>query len=281
MKIGWLCQHCNDESGVAAGDTLRVTVSRSESGEPRLIVQGLVSASSDELSTLGTREAALVPGQSLLVIEAGTAGSVSFRDESSKLARLPIIGRTFHKSKQVLQTAQRLIILTATPVGPQDIGPAATTVRQTASISKLDSLPKPAPEVELVAPQIVTTATDSHSVADRPSNLFASKKSSESSSRTFQAGSIHGAEKKFPRRNSYRPRRPIVKCAHCEATARSLPQLETVVSEQTVTASQRIESAMNENSIPEIPDTRPVVFETAPAHIGTAPMINLPLPVNF
>lgn len=129
LKIGSQCLHCNTEYGVDAGDTLRVLIDRSTTGEPRLMVQGLTAGSDEALSTLGSFESALPASRSLLVCESGTAGYVAIQDKSSRLARLPVIGNRFQKSKQIRQIAQRFIVLTLRPVGFAEVALAPTAGR--------------------------------------------------------------------------------------------------------------------------------------------------------
>jgi len=275
LKIGWLCLHCNDESGVAAGDTLRVTLVRTENGEPRLVVQALATETSEELSTLGTLEAVLGEGQSLLVTEAGTGGNVSLRKGSSTLARLPVIGRAFQKSKQIYQSAQRLIVLTATPDGLENVEPEPTTVQQTASYLKPESHSVPAASRNMRAP------ADSQSVTNRFAALFPQprirepKNAQSAEPRLIDTRSILSAETVIPRRSSYRPRRPEVRCEYCETTARPLTGTRSSV------ARQQKEDPTETKSVPLILETTRVAFESEPADVGSAPMIDLPLPSRF
>lgn len=124
LKIGSQCLHCNTEYGVEAGDTLRVAVHQSSSGQARLRVQGLAAGSSEPLATLGSFEAAVPASQSFLVSEEGTAGFVDVEEKSSKLTKLPLIGHRFEKSNRVRQIAQRFIVLTLKPAGYTEVAQA-------------------------------------------------------------------------------------------------------------------------------------------------------------
>ena len=124
LKIGSQCLHCNTEYGVEAGDTLRVAVHLSPSGQPRLRVQGLAAGSGEALATLDSFEAAVPASQSFLVSEEGTAGYVDVEDKSSKLTKLPLIGHRFEKSNRVRQIAQRFIVLTLRPAGYTEVAQA-------------------------------------------------------------------------------------------------------------------------------------------------------------
>lgn len=124
LKIGSKCLHCNTKYGVEAGDTLRVAVHQSPSGQPKLRVQGLAAGSSEPLATLGSFEAAVPASQSFLVSEEGTAGYVDVEEKSSKLTKLPLIGHRFEKSSRVRQIAQRFIVLTLRPAGYTEVAQA-------------------------------------------------------------------------------------------------------------------------------------------------------------
>jgi len=124
LKIGSQCLHCNTEYGVEAGDTLRVGVHQSPTGQPRLRVQGLAAGSSEALATLSSFESAVLASQSFLVSEEGTAGFVDVEEKSSKLTKLPLIGHRFEKSNRVRQIAQRFIVLTLKPAGYTEVAQA-------------------------------------------------------------------------------------------------------------------------------------------------------------
>ena len=124
LKIGSQCLHCNTEYGVEAGDTLRVGVHQSPSGQPRLRVQGLAAGSSEPLGTLSSFESAVPESQSFLVSEEGTAGYVDVEEKSSKLTKLPLIGHRFEKTNRVRQIAQRFIVLTLRPAGYTEVAQA-------------------------------------------------------------------------------------------------------------------------------------------------------------
>ena len=121
LKIGSQCLHCNTEYGVEAGDTLRVGVHQSPSGQPRLRVQGLAAGSRESLATLSSFESAVPESQSFLVSEEGTTGYVEVEEKSSKLTKLPLIGHRFEKTHRVRQIAQRLIVLTLRSAGYTEV----------------------------------------------------------------------------------------------------------------------------------------------------------------
>jgi hypothetical protein len=257
------------------------------------------------LSTLGTLEAVLGEGQSLLVTEAGTGGNVSLRKESSKLARLPVIGRAFRKSKQIYQTAQRLIVLTATPDGLENVEPEPATVQQTASYSQRESHSVPAASRNRRVP------ADSRSVTNRFAALFPQPRNREPKNaksaepRIIDTRSILSAVTVIPRRSSYRPRRPEVRCEYCEPPARSLTGTRSSVAQPEVDHTERFrrrsapkarisgqnkhasrarqqkEDPTETKSVPLILETTRVAFESDPADVGSAPMIDLPLPSSF
>ena len=281
MKIGWLCLHCNDESGVAAGDDLRVTLERTEFGQPRLIINGLAANSDTALATFDTLQADVARGQSLLITEAATGGNVSLLDDSSKLARLPVIGRAFRKSKQIHQTAQRLIVLTATPVGLEE--PTLETVA-----SQQESVTSPSAESALNSEPLETKAPAEQpsSVKERLARLFARpenrsrENSTNSEPRVIRTNPALAAEVTIPHRSSHQPKK--THCEHCESTVQSLPRVQPFAAEL----------QDEQNKPPAKLDrqwlgTRPIAFEAEPIIREaepvnySAPMIDLPLPASF
>ncbi len=280
LKIGWLCLHCNDESGVAAGDDLRVTLERTEFGQPRLIVNGLAANSDTSLTTLDTLQADMAHGQSMLITEAGTGGNVSLRDDSSKLARLPFIGRAFRKSKQIHQTAQRLIVLTATPIGLDE-----ATLETVAS--QQESVTGPSAEPASYSEPLETTApVEPPVVKDRMAQIFARSENRDRENSTISDPRVPGAnpalaaEVTIPHRSSHQPRKPH--CKHCESTVRSLPQLQTLIADRDAergNASAKPERLFLE-ARPVAFEAEPIIREVEPVK-AAAPMIDLPLPASF
>ena len=129
LKIGSLCLHCNTEHGLSAGDTLRISVNSGTSGHPLITAQGFDSQSGNPLPKLGRLTSTLSGTQSFLITESGTSGSVTVHDRQTGLARLPIIGRMLSRShsREVRQTAQRLIIVTLYPNEPGTVAAMNTS----------------------------------------------------------------------------------------------------------------------------------------------------------
>lgn len=113
IPIGWLCPHCNDESGVANGDQLVVTL-------PHLAGNHMAAFYVEQADGTGRSEsfrdatAVLIPGASVQITEAAQDGTVETgeADSTPVLSRLPVIGGKFDRKSKERQIMQRIIVLT-------------------------------------------------------------------------------------------------------------------------------------------------------------------------
>ncbi|MHC4874877.1 MAG: hypothetical protein ACYTGL_00175 [Planctomycetota bacterium] len=113
LPIGWLCPHCNDESGVENGDHLVVTLPHSTGdSQAKFYVEQADGTGRSE--SFGDTASTLIPGASIQITEAAQDGTVETVDarKSNVLTRLPVIGNRFEKTTKTRQIMQRVIVLT-------------------------------------------------------------------------------------------------------------------------------------------------------------------------
>ncbi len=124
LPIGWLCPHCNEESGVENGDHLVVTLPHAK-GDSKAKFYVEQADGTGRAESFGDTASTLIPGASVQITEAAQDGTVETVDEekSNVLTRLPVIGDRFEKTSKTRQIMQRVIVLTireqpAKPVQP-------------------------------------------------------------------------------------------------------------------------------------------------------------------
>ena len=113
IPIGWLCPHCNEESGVASGDQLVVTLPHGP-GNSSAAFYVEQADGTGRSESFRDATATLIPGASVQITEAAQDGIVETGESNSTpvLSRLPLIGEKFEKKSTERQIMQRVIVLT-------------------------------------------------------------------------------------------------------------------------------------------------------------------------
>lgn len=113
IPIGWLCPHCNEESGVANGDQLVVTLPHKAGDRSATFFVEQADGTGRSESFRDSRTM-LIPGASVQITEAAQDGTVETSESESTpvLSRLPVIGEKFEKKSTERQIMQRIIVLT-------------------------------------------------------------------------------------------------------------------------------------------------------------------------
>lgn len=113
IPIGWLCPHCNEESGVQNGDQLVITLPHNPGDNSATFVVEQADGTG-RAESFRNSETTLIPGASVQITEAAQDGTVETRESESTpvLSRLPVIGEKFEKKSTQRQIMQRIIVLT-------------------------------------------------------------------------------------------------------------------------------------------------------------------------
>jgi hypothetical protein len=157
IPIGWLCPHCNEESGVTSGDQLVVTLphGRGNSSASFYVEQADGTGRSESFRDA---TATLIPGASVQITEAAQDGTVETSESTSTpvLSRLPVIGEKFEKKETERQIMQRVIVLTIREI--RDAKPQAIqqlSGQTTAAGSKVVHADMTAPAARATRPTVV------------------------------------------------------------------------------------------------------------------------------
>lgn len=125
IPIGWLCSHCNEESGVTNGDQLVVTLPH-HAGDNSAAFYVEQADGTGRSESFRDTKSLLIPGASVQITEAAQDGTVETDDATRTpvLSRLPVIGGKFDKKSTQRRIMQRIIVLTIREVrasNPQPI----------------------------------------------------------------------------------------------------------------------------------------------------------------
>ena len=166
IPIGWLCPHCNEESGVTSGDQLVVTLPHGRGNSAALFYVEQADGTGRSES-FRDASATLIPGASVQITEAAQDGTVETSESNSTpvLSRLPVIGEKFEKKETERQIMQRVIVLTIREI--RDAKPQAIqqlSGQATASGSKVVHADMTAPAAR-VTRQTVVAADSSGATA--------------------------------------------------------------------------------------------------------------------
>ncbi len=176
IPIGWLCPHCNEESGVASGDQLVVTLPYKAGDSSATFVVEQADGTGRSESFRDSRTT-LIPGASVQITEAAQDGTVENSEPESTpvLSRLPVIGEKFEKKSTERQIMQRIIVLTIRELGGSNLqkiqqlsGRSSTTNPKVVHADLTASVPQPGRQASRITDSSRATAGNAGVANRRP-----------------------------------------------------------------------------------------------------------------